>query len=217
MSLELQELTFGYESDAPILLGISHRFSPGSLTALTGPSGSGKSTLLYLAGLMLTPEAGRVLVDGQDASAWSDGERTAVRAERMGFVFQDALLDPARSIVDNVCEGSLYHSGRRRGVRERARELLDHYGVTADPLRRPGQISGGQAQRVALCRALIGRPDIILADEPTGNLDHESADIVWTTLAQLATDGATVLVATHDQHRAAACHHHFRVGHASTS
>lgn len=213
--IHLQDLSFGYTETSPIVTGVTHEFSDGTLTAVTGPSGSGKSTLLYLIGLMLTPTGGTVLIDGAAASRMRDGERSELRALRMGFVFQDALLDPARSVLDNVCEGRLYHPGTRKGLRDRAVELLERYGVQADPQRRPGQISGGQAQRVALCRALIADPDIVLADEPTGNLDHASADTVWTALTDLATTGATVIVATHDLARAAGCDHELQVGHAT--
>lgn len=213
--IQLDDVAFGYTQASAIVDGVTHEFSGGTLTAVTGPSGSGKSTLLYLIGLMLTPTRGTVLIDGACASRMRDAERSELRARRMGFVFQDALLDPSRSILDNVCEGRLFHPNRRRGLRDRAVELLKRYGVEVDPQRRPGQISGGQAQRVALCRALIADPDIVLADEPTGNLDHASADTVWTALADLAATGATVIVATHDLERAAACDHELQVGHAT--
>lgn len=215
--IELDRLSFGYRTGHTILQGLTHRFVPGTVTSLTGSSGSGKSTLLYLIGLMLAPKDGRILIDGVNVSGLSDSQRSAMRAERMGFVFQDALLDPSRSLVDNVCEGSLYHSGRPHDIRQRAVRLLRHYGVFADPLRRPGQISGGQAQRVALCRALISDPTIVLADEPTGNLDRESSDLVWATLTGLAQDGATVVVATHDRARAAACDIELRVADAAAA
>ncbi|MDM4764107.1 ATP-binding cassette domain-containing protein [Galbitalea sp. SE-J8] len=187
------------------LADLSLSFEPGMITALVGRSGSGKSTLLYLLGLMLRPSEGEIVVDGVPTARLSDARRADLRATRMGFVFQDAILDPARSIQDNVLEGALYTALPRVEARRRAAELLDRFGVLVDPLRRPGQISGGQAQRVALCRALVHEPSIVLADEPTGNLDSVTADVVWRALADAADAGATVIVATHDRGRADGC------------
>lgn len=215
--IELYGLRFGYRETEPVIADLSYRFLSGTVTALTGQSGSGKSTLLYLIGLLLTPNSGRLYLDGVEVSGMPDAARSALRAERMGFVFQDALLDPSRSVLDNVCEGAFYHPQAWRGVRRRAGDLLQRFGVHADPSRRPGQISGGQAQRVALCRALIADPQVVLADEPSGNLDQDSADLVWGALRELATDGATVIVATHDRHRAAGCDDELRVDRADAA
>lgn len=185
--------------------GLDAKFEPGVSTALVGQSGSGKSTLLYLAGLMLRPTGGDVIVNGVRTSKLPDWQRANIRANEMGFVFQDAILDPARSIIDNVLEGALYTRLPRPVARTRAINLLERLGVAVDPLRRPGQISGGQSQRVALCRALLQEPQILLADEPTGNLDDATAEIVWGTLTSAANSGTTVIVATHDLVRAARC------------
>lgn len=203
--IELNDLSFGYSDAEPIFSGFSHRFEPGTSTALVGRSGSGKSTLLYLIGLMLSPNSGTVEIDGKIADSLADWERAGIRARQMGFVFQDALLDPARSILDNVLEGALYNDQASTSTSSEALGLLDRFGVDVDPARRPGQLSGGQAQRVALCRALLGGPSIVLADEPTGNLDEDSADVVWGALLESATAGAVVVVATHDRRRASSC------------
>lgn len=206
--IAVDELAFAYHrSRAPVLDRVSHEFSPGTLTVVSGPSGCGKSTLLYLVGLMLTPTGGRILVDGQEVSSLTDSARSHLRARHVGFVFQDAVLDAARTVLDNVCEGGLYAGMTAGERRTRAHELLDRFGIEARADHRPGEVSGGQAQRVALCRALLKRPRMILADEPTGNLDPVSAEIVWDALHRAAADGATVVVATHDPARAAAAPH----------
>lgn len=207
-----RELTFGYRYGSPIFQNLDARFDAGSMTALVGPSGSGKSTLLYLFGLMLTATRGSLSIDGVETVGMADWRRAEVRATRMGFVFQDAMLDPARSILDNVLEGCLYNGARHRPT-DRAISLLHEFEVTVDPHRRPGQISGGQAQRVALCRAFLTEPRVILADEPTGNLDDDTADLVWAALRARAADGATVLIATHDRKRAASTDHIIDVNH----
>ena len=207
-------LTFSYDTSVPIVDGLDAAFEPGSITALVGASGSGKSTLLYLVGLMLTAGEGSLVIDGVETVGLADWERAELRARSMGFIFQDALLDPARSVLDNVLEGALYNGARTRPV-ERAVQLLREFEVAVDPRRRPGQISGGQAQRVALCRAFVADPHIILADEPTGNLDHETADLVWASLRDRATRGAVVIVATHDRERAAQAGRIIQVGHGA--
>jgi ABC-type antimicrobial peptide transport system, ATPase component len=202
--LAAERLEFRYRrgGDA-VVREFEHAFGPGSLTAITGPSGCGKSTLLYLLGLLLQPSAGRILWQGVDVSARSDAERSEVRAHGIGFVFQDALLDPSRSILANVTEGALYAGLEPSAARAYALELLGQFGVDRRATHRPGEISGGQAQRVALCRALIKGPQLILADEPSGNLDEASADVVWTALRRAARGGVAVVVATHDRRRAA--------------
>jgi ABC-type lipoprotein export system ATPase subunit len=173
-------------------------FPEGAITVVTGPSGSGKSTLLYLLGLLLRPRRGSVLVDGQVVSGLPDVERSAIRSRRLGFVFQDALLDPTRSALDNVLEPAVFAGVPRSQVRHRAELLLDALGVGHRTAHRPGQMSGGQAQRVALCRALLLEPGIVLGDEPTGNLDASNTDVVWSALSEATSEGATVVVATHD-------------------
>lgn len=204
--LEVRAVTFAYRRGGEELFGgLSWSFAGGALTAVTGPSGRGKSTLLYLLGLMLLPTGGQVLLQGERVDALPDARRAAVRAHRVGFVFQDAALDPARRIVDSVVEPALYAGCRRGEVVGRARELLDQLGVGQRADHRPGEISGGQAQRVAVARALINTPVVILADEPTGNLDQGNAAVVLGALRDAARAGAAVIIATHDADVLGAC------------
>lgn len=206
-----EELTFAYRSgQAPVLNRFTYSFLSG-VTVVGGPSGCGKSTLLYLLGLMLAPGTGRVVLDGTDVSSLSDAARSRLRASHVGFVFQDAALDPSRTVLDNVTEGGLYAGIPAAEGRLRARSLLQEFGVTTQETHRPGEISGGQAQRVALCRALLKRPRVILADEPTGNLDSDSADIVWSALYAAADAGTTVVVASHNTERLKAAPYQVRL------
>jgi len=198
-ALAIDNLRFAYRRGGDELFGgLTHRFTPGAVTAITGASGQGKSTLLYLLGLLLSPTAGSVTLGGVDVSGAPDDQRSRVRATRIGFVFQDAALDPTRTVLDAVVEAGLYGGQTLGALRTRAMELLDQFGVAHRAGHRPGQISGGQAQRVALCRALVTNPDFILADEPTGNLDQENAEVVLVALARAAASGCSVVVATHD-------------------
>lgn len=210
-ALEAQDVTFEYVSNRPVLEAWSASFMPGTMTALTGPSGRGKSTLLYLLGLMLHPAQGDIFVDGERAGALPDRERARLRAERFGFVFQDAALDPTRTVLDNVTETTLYRGFDRRASSERALALLDRFGVDVPPDRKPGQVSGGQAQRIALCRALLNDPLVLLADEPTGNLDPSTTELVVTALLQHARAGAAVIVVTHSPAVAEACDEEIRL------
>lgn len=197
--LGVRDLRFRYRGSREELFeGLTHSFTPGRVTALTGASGRGKSTLLYVLGLMLTPAAGAVVMEGVDVSAWGDRARSRLRASRIGFVFQDAELDPARTIVDAVVEPGLYAGGDVTSLRARAHTLLDTFGLAHRATHRPGQISGGQAQRVAVCRALVNSPDVVLADEPTGNLDPGNAEKVIDALVAISRTGCTVVIATHD-------------------
>jgi len=202
--IAVEEMTFGYRPGEFIFEEATLGFSAGEITVVTGRSGSGKSTLLYLLGLLLSPTAGRVILDGKDVSRLGDNDRSRLRAARMGFVFQDAMLDPARTVIDNVSEAGLYAGLTRPQARRRALRLLERFEVGLRLGHRPGEVSGGQAQRVALCRALLNRPDVILADEPTGNLDRDTADLVLEALADTARQGAVVVIASHDPHVIAA-------------
>lgn len=208
MTVVVEELGLRYRrAAAPVFSGLSRVFEPGALTAVTGPSGSGKSTLLYTLGLLVRPTAGDVLWDGMSTRTLTDLERSRIRARDIGFVFQDALLDPARSILQNVCDAGLFAGMDRALQVERAQVLLARFGVEHRASHRPGEISGGQAQRVALCRALLTSPRVVLGDEPTGNLDAESARVVWSALQDHAGTGATVVVATHDERLADTADH----------
>ncbi|NOY55915.1 MAG: ATP-binding cassette domain-containing protein [Actinobacteria bacterium] len=204
--ITVEDLVFGYRRDETILDVVSHRFEEGSVTAVTGASGRGKSTLLYLIGLLLTPWSGTISFDGENVGARADRRRSEFRAARIGFVFQDAALDPARTVLDNIIEVSNYTRIRRRDAVEQAEELMQRFDVGLRADYKPGEVSGGQAQRIALCRALLASPDVILADEPTGNLDARTADVVIDALAGLAHDeDKTVIIATHDATVMAAC------------
>ena len=198
--LGVRDVRFAYRKGAEELFGgLTHDFAPGRVTALTGASGRGKSTLLYLVGLLLTPTGGQVLLDGEPVSEASDAVRAAVRARRVGFVFQDSELDPSRRVIDSVLEPALYAGHLREDKLQRARALLEQFGLGHRADHRPGQVSGGQAQRLAVCRALLLEPDIVLADEPTGNLDADSSWDIMQILSKVNARGTTVLVATHDR------------------
>ncbi len=204
--IEVESLSFGYHRDEVILDSVDWAFLAGRTTAVTGPSGRGKSTLLYLIGLLLTPWSGTIRFAGEDLATRSDGRRSAFRASEIGFVFQDAALDATRSVLDNIIETSVYGPLPRRTAVERATALMERFDVALRSDHKPGEVSGGQAQRIALCRALVADPQVILADEPTGNLDARTAQVVIDTLASLAHDeGRTVVIATHDPTVMASC------------
>jgi putative ABC transport system ATP-binding protein/lipoprotein-releasing system ATP-binding protein len=196
--LAIEGLGFRYGLKSPVFERVDAQFSRGSMTGIAGPSGAGKSTLLFILGLLLSPSSGRVVLDGVDAGFLPDSHRSWIRARRMGFVFQDAALDSTRTVLDNVIEGALYGGIDKGFARGRAMELLDRFGVSLRADHRPVEISGGQAQRVGLCRALLVSPEILLADEPTGNLDRASADVVLAALRSHAEAGGVVITATHD-------------------
>lgn len=209
--LEARNVAFGYSRGGSVLENWSARFMAGSMTALTGASGRGKSTLLYLLGLMLRPSAGEVRVFGNDATQLKDSERANLRAHKFGFVFQDAALDATRTVLDNVTETALYRRQSRPTTESRARELLERFGVDVPAHRKPGQVSGGQAQRISLCRALLNEPPILLADEPTGNLDPTTSGLVINALRDHALAGGTVIVVTHAPEVAAASDEEIRL------
>jgi ABC-type lipoprotein export system ATPase subunit len=203
--IEAKDITFGYDPASPILDHWSASFDAGEIVAVTGPSGRGKSTLLYLLGLMLKPDSGELLLDGENAAQLGDRRRANERARQFGFVFQDAALDATRTVLDNVIETALYRGAPREQAITRANELMAQFGVDLRASAKPGQVSGGQAQRIALCRALLNDPRILLADEPTGNLDPASADVVVDAFRAQAHAGAAVIVVTHDPSLVAKC------------
>jgi len=175
----------------------------GEHVAVLGPSGSGKSTLLHVIGCLDTPTAGRYLLDGDDVSRLDPNRLAAVRNGRFGFVFQSFCLLPRSTALENVALPLRLAGVGRREREARAALLLDRVGLADRVRHRPGELSGGQQQRVAIARALANRPDVVLADEPTGNLDSRSGAEILTLLEELNAEGQTLVVVTHDEELAA--------------
>lgn len=203
----IEKVFLNGDEETRVLKGIDLTLDRGELAALSGASGSGKSTLLSIVGLLLRPTAGRLTLSGERVDTLSERERAQFRNRRLGFVFQFHHLLPDFTAMENVAfPAAAPAGGISRDMRDRARHLLRRVGLE-DRMDFPAtRLSGGQKQRVAIARALMNRPDLIIADEPTGNLDRESADRVLDLMREVnAEDGATFLICTHDDSVAARC------------
>ena len=201
-TLSLRGVTRSYpsgEKTLEVLKGVDLDVMPGEIVGLIGPSGSGKSSLLHAAGLLERPTGGRVILDGVDASSLADGPRTRLRLHAIGFVYQFHHLLPELSALDNVALPALIAGEKRRDAEARALDLLTRLGLAERTHHQPAQLSGGEQQRVAIARALANRPRVLLADEPTGNLDPTTSGAVFQSLFELARiQKVAALIATHN-------------------
>jgi putative ABC transport system ATP-binding protein len=199
--LELDGVTKVYGEDPPVpaLRGVSLSVRPGELVAIVGPSGSGKSTLLHVIGTLERPSSGIVRIGGVDAAQLDDRELSKLRARNIGFVFQQFFLAEHATVRDNVADGLLYAGVRAAERYRRAEEAIERVGLSERAGFKPTKLSGGERQRVAIARALVGSPTIVLADEPTGNLDSTNGASIMELIRELNRAGATIIMITHDE------------------
>lgn len=213
--LELRDVKRTYKQgsrEVHVLNGASARLMPGQAVALVGPSGAGKSTFLHIAGLLESPDEGQVLINGRNCSGMSDDERTGVRRSEMGFVYQFHQLLPEFSALENVTLPQMIYGTPRKAAAERARELLSGLGLGHRVDHRPAELSGGEQQRTAIARALANSPHLLLADEPTGNLDPHTSEGVFAELISLIErTGVAALIATHNLELARRMHRILRM------
>jgi putative ABC transport system ATP-binding protein len=204
--VELSHVVRRHPGEPPVesLRGVSLTIEPGELVAVVGPSGSGKTTLLHIMGTLDRPTTGLVRIAGTDTVAMSDRELSGFRAARLGFVFQQFFLLDGMSVLENVAGGLLYRGIDSRVRRRMAAQVLERVGLGHRMSHRPGQLSGGERQRTAIARAVVGRPQLVLADEPTGNLDSASGTGIIALLQDLNREGTTIAVITHNRELAQA-------------
>ncbi len=203
VTLKLTGLTKSYNrgkpSEVPVLRGVDVQVAKGEVVALVAPSGAGKSTLLHIAGLLDSADSGSVEIGGRDVTRFSDRQRTAMRREEVGFVYQFHHLLPEFTALENIMLPQLANGTSREAAGARAQELMSTVGVGPRAAHRPAALSGGEQQRVAFCRALANAPSLLLADEPTGNLDPAMSDTVFAALMELVrSTGMSALIATHN-------------------
>jgi len=207
-ALDLIGIEKGYNHGRPneinVLRGVDLSVKPGEVVALVAPSGAGKSTLLHIAGLLDTPDTGTVKIGGEDMTGLGDRRRTGIRRNDVGFIYQFHHLLPEFTALENIVLPQLANGSSQRAAEARARDLLGRVGIAARADHRPAALSGGEQPRVAFCRALANQPRLLLADEPTGNLDPETSDRVFAALMELVRDtGLAALIATHNHALAA--------------
>jgi putative ABC transport system ATP-binding protein len=203
--ISLENVTRSYpqgELEIQVLRGISLDIGAGEFVALQGPSGSGKSTLLHIIGLLDRPSSGRYSLRGRDVSAMTEDARSGLRNQAIGFVFQSFYLIPYATALDNVLLPGLYSPTPQNELRERAELLLSQVGLADRMRHKPSQLSGGQQQRVALARSLLNNPDLVLADEPTGQLDTRTSAEILELFTEINAQGKTIVMVTHEEETA---------------